>query len=253
MTLPKPALRIAFPLLVVAAWQAGVSFGLLDKFKFSSPLGIAQAFVQLNHEGVLWPSIAISITRAVVGLGIGGVTGLGLGVAVGLNRQAETVLDASFQMIRTLPHLALVPLFLIWFGLGEAPKIALVAVGSFFPLYLNTFKAVRGIEPRLLELAKVQRLGPMMLLREIIMPGALPGILVGLRYALGTAWVSLIVAEQINAQSGVGFLTMQARMFAETSVIMACLVIYAAVGIAADLLVRLIEGLSLSWHPSTSH
>ncbi|MEP9375921.1 ABC transporter permease subunit [Aquabacter sp. CN5-332] len=244
------AARAAVPVALLVAWQAAVGAGLLSKDWFSSPAGVVQAFRELNDQGILWGSVAVSLGRAFLGLFLGGLAGLATGIAVGLLRGAETALDATIQMVRTLPHLALVPLFLIWFGIGEESKVALVALGSFFPLYLNTFKAIRGIDPKLIELAKVQKLSRFQLIREIILPGAMPGILVGLRYSLGTAWLSLIVAEQLNAQSGIGFLTMQARMFAQTSVIMACLCLYALVGILADVLVRSLEKSALKWHPS---
>jgi sulfonate transport system permease protein len=206
----------------------------------------------MQADNVLLPSLAVSLARASTGLLLGGGLGLVLGLVVGLTRNAENLLDATFQMIRTLPHLALVPLFLIWFGIGEEAKIALVALGSFFPLYLNTFKAIRGIDPRLMELAHTQSMSRWQLIREIVLPGALPGIMVGLRLSIGTAWISLIVAEQMNASSGIGFLTMQARTFGQTQVIMACLVIYAVVGLAADLFVRAIERRSTAWQRSNA-
>ncbi|ALM86501.1 ABC transporter permease [Bordetella sp. N] len=239
--------RFAVPVLLLAAWQLAGSLDWIDATQLGSPWQTMLAFGQMQHDQVLLPSLGISLARAAIGLVLGGGLGLLLGVAVGLTRGAETLLDATLQMLRTLPHLALVPLFLIWFGIGEEAKVALVALGSFFPLYLNTFKAIRGIDPRLLELARIQSLTRLQLLREIVLPGALPGILVGLRLSLGAAWISLIVAEQVNANSGIGFLTMQARTFGQTDIIMACLVIYALVGLFADLLVRYAEKRSAAW------
>ncbi|MBV7482029.1 ABC transporter permease [Bordetella sp. BOR01] len=246
------ARRAAIPVLLVAAWQLAGQSGLIDAQEFSTPWDTLQAFRQMQADDVLLPSLAVSLARASTGLLLGGGLGLVLGLLVGLTRNAENLLDATFQMIRTLPHLALVPLFLIWFGIGEEAKVALVALGSFFPLYLNTFKAIRGIDPRLMELAHIQSLGRWQLIREIVLPGALPGIMVGLRLSIGTAWISLIVAEQMNANSGIGFLTMQARTFGQTAVIMACLVIYASVGLVADLLVRALEQRSSRWQRSNA-
>ncbi|OZI37945.1 hypothetical protein CAL29_06170 [Bordetella genomosp. 10] len=240
-------LRYAVPLLLVAAWQFAGGLDGTDPTRLSTPWQTLEAFGRMQHDRVLLPSLGISLARAAAGLLAGGGLGLLLGVAVGLMRGAETLLDATFQMIRTLPHLALVPLFLIWFGIGEEAKVALVALGSFFPLYLNTFKAIRGIDPRLLELARIQSLTRAQLIREIVLPGAMPGILVGLRLSLGAAWISLIVAEQVNADAGIGFLTMQARTFGQTDVIMACLAIYAAVGLLADLFVRYLEKRGAAW------
>lgn len=246
------ARRIAVPVLLVAAWQLAGQAGLIDAQEFSTPWDTLLAFRQMQSDDVLLPSLGVSLARASTGLLLGGGLGLALGLLVGLTRNAENLLDATFQMIRTLPHLALVPLFLIWFGIGEEAKVALVALGSFFPLYLNTFKAIRGIDSRLLELAHIQSLSRWQLVREIVLPGALPGIMVGLRLSIGTAWISLIVAEQMNASAGIGFLTMQARTFGQTAVIMACLVIYSLVGLAADLFVRILERRSTGWQRSNA-
>jgi len=246
-SLPKRALM---PVLLIAAWQIAGMAGLIDAQEFSTPWATLLAFRQMQADDVLISSLAVSLARASTGLLLGGALGLALGLLVGLTRNAETLLDATFQMVRTLPHLALVPLFLIWFGIGEEAKVALVALGSFFPLYLNTFKAIRAIDPKLRELAHIQDLSPWQSIREIVLPGALPGIMVGLRLSIGAAWISLIVAEQMNANSGVGFLTMQARTFGQTDVIMACLVIYAVVGLLADLVVRFLELHSTRWQRS---
>lgn len=240
--------RAAVPILLIALWQIGAATGLLSLDQFSSPWQTVLAFRDLQHDDLLLPSLGVSLARACAGLALGGGTGLLLGVVVGLTRGGETLLDATLQMVRTLPHLALVPLFLIWFGIGEEAKIALVALGSFFPLYLNTFKAIRSIDPDLMELARIQGLTPWQMLQEIVIPGALPDIMgTGLRLSIGAAWISLIVAEQVNANSGIGFLTMQARTFGQTNVIIACLVVYAVVGLLADILVRWLERASTPW------
>jgi sulfonate transport system permease protein len=152
-------------------------------------------------------------------------------------------------MVRTMPHLALVPLFILWFGIGETPKIALVALGSLFPIYLNLVAGIRGVDPKLIESARVLRLSRAELIREVILPGALPNFLVGLRYAVGVAWLSLVVGEQINADSGIGFMMMDAREFLRTDIILVGLLIYAVLGLLTDQAVRELERRTLVWRP----
>jgi sulfonate transport system permease protein len=161
----------------------------------------------------------------------------------------EEVIDAPVQMLRTLPFLALVPLFILWFGIGETPKIVLIALGSAFPIYLNLFAGIRGIEPRLVEMGRVFGLGRAGLIRNVVLPGALPSALVGLRYSLGVAWLSLVVAEQVNARAGIGYMINDARDFLRTDVILVGLVLYALLGLLADALVRLLERRLLAWRP----
>ncbi|WP_213979073.1 ABC transporter permease [Sphingomonas sp. dw_22] len=247
------AARAAVPVALVLLWQIAVSSGLLPESYASSPAGVVRALSDLNDRDVLWPSLAKSLQRAALGFLIGGGLGMVFGTIVGLSSRAETGLDATFQAFRALPHFALIPLLLIWFGIGEAPKVALIALASFFPIYLNLYKSIRGIDPRLHELAMVQKLTPWQRLTSITLPGALPGLLIGARYSLAGAWLSLIVAEQFNARSGIGFVTMQARLFSQISTIVACLFLYALIGILIDVVVRLAERNLIGWHASEAH
>jgi sulfonate transport system permease protein len=192
----------------------------------------------------------VSLQRVAIGLGIGVVAGTVLAVAAGLSRAGEDVVDAPMQMLRTLPFLALVPMFILWFGIGEVPKVALVALGTTFPIYLNLFAGIRGVDPKLLEAGRVFGLGRWGIVRHVVLPGALPSGLVGLRYALGTAWLSLVVAEQINATAGIGYLINDARDFLRTDVIVVGLLVYAILGLTADGLVRFGERRLLAWRPT---
>jgi sulfonate transport system permease protein len=153
-------------------------------------------------------------------------------------------------MVRTIPHLALVPLVILWFGIGEEAKYFLVALGTFFPVYINTVHGILGVDPKLVEMGKTYGLRRMSLIREVVLPGALPGILVGVRYSLGVAWLSLVVGETIAASSGIGFLAMDAREFMRTDVILLAIVIYASFGGLSDLIARLLERRFLRWHPN---
>ncbi len=241
--------RFASPLALVLLWQAASMSGLLSPRTLAAPSTILLTAWDLLASGQLPWHILVSLARVLAGLGIGLVAGVLLALASGLSRLGEDVVDAPVQMLRTLPFLALVPLFILWFGIGETPKIALVALGTTFPVYLNLFAGIRGVEPRLAEMGRVFGLDRRGLIRHVILPGALPSALVGLRYSLGVAWLSLVVAEQVNATAGIGYLINDARDFLRTDVILVGLVLYALLGLGADSLVRLLERRLLAWRP----
>ena len=242
--------RLLSPLAIVLAWQAASMAGLIAPRTLAAPSAVLTAAWGLLITGELGHNLLVSLARVVVGLGIGVSTGVTLAVIAGLSRLGEDVVDAPMQMLRTLPFLALVPLFILWFGIGETPKIALVALGSTFPIYLTLFAGIRGVDPKLVEAGRVFGLGRAGLVRHVILPAALPSGLVGLRYATGVAWLSLVVGEQINATAGIGYLINDARDFLRTDVIVVGLLVYALLGLAADQLVRGIELRALAWRPS---
>ncbi len=224
--------------------------GLISPRVLAAPTTILSTAWGLLESGELVTNMLVSLQRVAIGLGIGVVAGTVLAVAAGLSRAGEDVVDAPMQMLRTLPFLALVPMFILWFGIGEVPKVALVALGTTFPIYLNLFAGIRGVDPKLLEAGRVFGLGRWGIVRHVVLPGALPSGLVGLRYALGTAWLSLVVAEQINATAGIGYLINDARDFLRTDVIVVGLLVYAILGLTADGLVRFGERRLLAWRPT---
>ena len=244
-----PVRRFLSPLALVLLWQAASAAGLLPARTLASPLQILATGWGLLASGELPWHLAVSLGRVAAGLAIGLAAGAGLALVAGLSRLGEDVVDAPVQMLRTLPFLALVPLFILWFGIGETPKIALVALGTAFPIYLNLFAGIRGVEPRLAEMGRVFGLDRAGLIRHIVLPGALPSALVGLRYSLGVAWLSLVVAEQVNAGAGIGYLINDARDFLRTDVILVGLLLYALLGLGADALVRTLERRALAWRP----
>ena len=209
-----------------------------------------KAFWALARSGELWQHVKISTLRAFAGFAIGGGLGLALGLATGTWRRAETLLDTSLQMLRNIPPLALIPLVILWFGIEESAKLFLVALGVFFPVYLNTFHGIRNVDRDLVEMGKSYGLSGWALYRDVILPGALPSILVGVRFSLGFMWVILIVAETISAQSGIGYMTMNAREFLQTDVVLVGILLYALLGKLADLLARGLERAGLRWHPA---
>jgi sulfonate transport system permease protein len=244
------ALSWLIPVLLVLAWELAAQGGFLSPQVLPAPSKIVRTAIKLASSGSLLNDLGVSLLRAAAGFAIGGSIGFALGVLVGFSRIAEAVVDRSVQMIRAIPFLALLPLVIVWLGVGEAEKVFLVALGVTIPIYINTTLGIRQIDPKLVELGRVQGLSTLQLIRRIILPGALPSILTGVRYALATAWLALVVAETIGAQSGIGFLAMDAREFLRTDVIVLTIVIYALIGVAADTLARWLERRFLAWHPN---
>ena len=242
--------RWAVPLLALCAWQAGASAGLIPETVLPSPASVAAAAWRLTLTGELPVNVWISFLRALAGLAVGGAFGFAFGLANGLSRISEALSDTTLQMIRNVPHLALIPLVIVWFGIDESAKLFLVSLGVFFPIYANTLHGVRSVDPQLIEMAASYGMSRTALIRRVILPGAMPSIFVGLRYALGVMWLTLIVAETIAAQSGVGYMAMQAREFMMTDVVVLSILIYALFGKAADSIARALERRFLPWHPT---
>jgi sulfonate transport system permease protein len=238
------------PLVLVVSWEVLAQAGWLSPQVLPAPSKVLRTAFRLAVSGSLLGDLGVSMLRAATGFAIGGGVGFALGTLVGFSRLGEALIDRSVQMIRAIPFLALLPLVIVWFGVGEAEKIFLVSLGVSFPIYINTTLGIRQVDPKLLELGRVQGLGTWQLIRRIILPGALPSILTGVRYALATAWLALVVAETIGAQSGLGFLAMDAREFLRTDVIVLTIVIYALIGVAADSIARVLERRLLAWHPN---
>ncbi|WP_327045096.1 ABC transporter permease [Microbispora sp. NBC_01189] len=239
--------RWVSPVVVVLLWQAASGSGLLPARSLAAPSRIAATALDLVRSGTLPTAIAVSLERVLLGFAAGAAAGVVLALVAGLSRAGENAVDPIMQMLRALPFFGLIPLFILWFGIGEAPKVLLVALAVSFPLYLNTFSGIRGVDGKLAELARTLRLGRAALVRHIVLPGALPQTLVGLRQSLGVAWLALIVAEQVNADAGLGYLINDAREFLRTDVIVVGLLVYSALGLLTDALVRLLERRALGW------
>ena len=238
----------AVPALVLVLWQVAARVGLIAPQVLPAPSSVAASALDLARNGDLFIHLGVSLLRAATGFAIGGTIGLALGILVGFSPLAQALLDRSIQMVRAIPFLAMLPLVIVWFGVGEAAKIFLVALAVLFPIYINTMLGIRQIDPKLMELAKVIGLNRSAVVRRIILPGAMPSILTGVRYALAHAWLALVIAETLATTKGIGFLAMDAREFLQTNVILLTIIIYAIVGVVADALVRLLEARFLSWH-----
>ncbi|SFD66190.1 aliphatic sulfonate ABC transporter permease SsuC [Paracidovorax konjaci] len=237
------------PVALIAAWQVASAQGWLSSRVLPAPSDVLKAAWVLAESGELWTHVKVSAGRALTGLAIGGGLGLLLGLLTGSLRWAETLLDSTVQMVRNIPALALIPLVILWFGIDESAKLFLIAVSVFFPIYLNTFHGIRNVDPGLIEMGRTYGLSRWQLYREVILPGSLSSILVGLRFSLGLMWVILIVAETISAQAGIGYLTMNAREFLQTDVVLVGILLYALLGKLADVFARGLEHWWLRWHP----
>jgi sulfonate transport system permease protein len=248
--LAKRALPWVVPILLLMVWQWASSAGILPSRFLPSPRAVVSSFIALSVSGELWLHVRVSTLRALSGFVVGGGLGLVLGLLTGSLHWAETLLDTTIQMVRNIPPLALIPLVILWFGIDESAKLFLVALGVFFPVYINTFHGIRSVDRGLLEMGRTYGLSGWPLYREIILPGALPSILVGVRFSLGLMWVILIVAETISARSGIGYMTMNAREFMQTDVMVVGILLYAILGKLADLLAKGLERYWLRWNPA---
>jgi sulfonate transport system permease protein len=238
------------PLAIVASWQAAVSSGLLSTHVLPAPSDVIAAGVRLAKSGELLRNMWVSTWRAMVGFLIGGGIGFAFGLANGLSRRCEAIFDSTLQMVRNIPHLALIPLVILWFGIDETAKIFLVALGVFFPIYINTQHGIRTVDPQLIEMGRIYGMTTRELFLRVLLPGALPSIFVGVRFGLGIMWLTLIVAETIAASSGIGYMAMQAREFLLLDVVVLSILIYALLGKAADSAARILERITLAWHPA---
>jgi sulfonate transport system permease protein len=236
------------PVSLLLLWEAAARGGLIAPQVLPAPSKVFDTAWDLIRTGDLAVHLGVSLLRAVAGFVIGGTIGLVLGVTVGFSPLAQALFDRSIQMIRAIPFLAMLPLVIVWFGVGEAAKIFLVALAVLFPMYINTMLGIRQIDPKLMELAKVIGLDWKAVVRRIVLPGAMPSILTGVRYALAHAWLALVIAETLATTKGIGFLAMDAREFLQTNVIVLTIVIYAIIGVLADVLVRRLEAHFLAWH-----
>ncbi|MGM9923595.1 MAG: ABC transporter permease [Bacillus sp. (in: firmicutes)] len=244
-------LRGAFlPVLVVVLWQTLSSLGLLPEQLFSSPLLIAASFIELIQSGEMAKHLQISLTRAALGFVLGGTLGLLVGVIVGMNKKSEEYLNPSIQMLRTVPLLVITPLFIMWFGFGELSKVLLIALGAFFPLYLQTFLGMRNVDKKLYDVALIFEYSRMEKVMKLMIPAALPNILLGIRLALSAAWMCLVVAELLGADRGVGFMIQDARSFMQTDIVFVGIIIFAVAGKLSDSIVRFFEEHLLKWQDS---
>jgi sulfonate transport system permease protein len=235
------------PLALLALWSAGSAAGWLDSRTLSAPWTVVTTAGDLIESGRLQENLIVSARRAGLGLAVGTVIGVVLALAAGLSRWGEAILDGPVQIKRAVPAVALIPLLILWLGIGEQMKVITIVLGVFVPVYLHTHNGLRTIDSRYVELGESLRLRPATFLRRIVLPGALPGFLLGMRFAVVGAWLSLVVVEQINSTSGIGYMMELARQYGQTDIIIVGLVLYGLLGLLSDGAVRLAQRRALSW------
>jgi sulfonate transport system permease protein len=235
------------PLLLLTVWTAGSATGLLDERVLSAPWTVVSTTGELIESGRLQANLLTSVQRVALGLGFGVVLGTALALVSGLSRWGEAVIDGPVQIKRAIPALALMPLLILWLGIGEVMKVSTITLGVFVPIYIHTHNGLRGIDSRYVELAETVRLSRRAFIRRVVLPGALPGFLLGMRFAVTTGWLFLVVVEQINSTSGIGYMMELARTYGQTDIIIVGLVVYGALGLLSDGAVRLIQRKASSW------
>jgi sulfonate transport system permease protein len=248
--IPRTLIKAISPLVLLLLWYVASSVGWLSKNTLAPPQDVIAKAGELIKSGELQEAILASAQRVGLGLLIGLTAALVAALISGLFKVGEDIIDAPLQMLRTVPVVGLIPLLIIWFGIGDEPKLILIALGVFFPLYLNLFAGIRGTDPTLIEAGRTLGLSRFGLVRNVVLPAAVPNGLVGLRYSIGVSWLILVFAETINATTGIGFLINNAREFFETDTIVLCLVLYAILGLIADVIVRYLERVLLAWRPT---
>ncbi|MEV4398244.1 ABC transporter permease subunit [Nonomuraea sp. NPDC049607] len=241
------ALRATGPVLLLAAWYAATATGALTQDVLAGPQDVVDTFGELWADGQLPEALRVSVTRAGLGLLLGASTGLALGVVSGFTRLGEELVDSSMQALRAIPFLALTSLFIVWFGIEEASKILLIGVACTFPMYINVSSGVRNVDRKVVEAARSFGLGRLAVAREVVLPGALPSIFAGLRLSTTLSVIALIAAEEINVTAGLGYLMARATDYLRTDILALCVLLYAVIGLAADLALRLAERVTMPW------
>ena len=248
--LPYRTISWTVPVLLLLAWELLARAGVIASNVLPAPSSVGVTAWHLTETGELPRHLWESLKRAAAGLAIGGSIGLVLGVLTGFSRLFDALIDRNIQIIRAIPFLAILPLVMVWFGVGESGRYFLVALGTLFPIYLNTVLGIRQVDPKLLEMGRVIGLPKLQLVRTVVLPGALPSILLGVRLALTNAWLALVIAETVGAPAGIGYMATNAREFLQTDVIVLVIVLYALIGLSTDLIARALERRLLAWHPN---
>lgn len=233
--------------LLLVVWSVGIVTGFIDPRTLPAPWTIAQTLWEYWEAGQLQGHLQASMTRAALGFGVGLAVGLALAIVSGLSRLGEGLIDGPVQVNRATPGLAMMPLLILWFGIGEDMKIITIALGVMVPIYMHTHNGLRSIDKRYIELAESQKVSRWQFIRHVIVPGSLPGLFLGLRFAVLGAWLALIVVEQYNATEGIGYMMTLAATYGQTEVVIGGLVVYAVLGLALDGVVRGLERFALRW------
>jgi len=244
---PAVGLRLALPLVILLSWEAVARTGLVPAYNFPPPSAVLATLVALARSGVMFTHLSISALRVLCGFLIGAGAGTILGALTGFSAKWRDVLDGTVQSLRSIPIIAWVPLFILWLGIDEAPKICLIAIGAFFPVYLNLHTALRGVDRKLVEVGRANRMTGWRLVRRVMLPSALPSYFVGLRTGLSLSWMFVAAAELLGASSGIGYLLLEAQNLGRPAVVIASMILFGLCGKATDLVLAAASARLLNW------
>lgn len=235
------------PVILLVIWQIAGSLGWIGPNLLPTPYAIVRQFFRLVVSGEMLDHFRISFIRAMLGFVLGGLAGFLLGISTGLGKIVERTLDPSLQMLRTVPLLSLIPLFILWFGIGEFSKTLMISLGAFFPVYVNTFLGIRSVDMKLFEVSRIFQFSKWQQIHKVIIPAVLPNILLGVRLSLGVSWLVLVVAEMMGTSAGIGYMIQDARAYSQTDVVFIGIIIFAIIGKLSDSIVRVLEKRWLRW------
>ncbi|MER1986450.1 MAG: ABC transporter permease [Solibacillus sp.] len=247
-----PFISLTLPVLLIVAWYTVTASGMIPSYQLPSPAAVLAKISSLAADGSLWSHIGITLYRVLLGSFIGASIAVLLGSLVGFYNKAERLFDPMIQAFKSIPSLAWVPLFILWMGIGEPSKIALIAVGVFFPVYLNIVSGILNVDRKLIEVGKVYGFSHFELVRRIIFPASLPSFFTGLRSGLGLGWMFVVAAELMGASQGLGYLLVIGQNSASPDIIIASILLFAVIGKLTDWVIKIVEIKVLSWRDTTA-
>lgn len=240
-------MRFLVPIALLVAWFVATSTGAIKSYQLASPQAVLAELNDLVSRGLLWTDLGASLERVAIGFGLAALLAIVLGSLVGASRTAEELLDPTLQALRSVPSLAWVPLLLLWLGIGETAKIVLVAIGAFFPVYVALASAIRNVDRKLVEVARILGVNGLPFIARVLLPAALPQLLVGLRIGLTQAWLFLVAAELLGASRGLGFLLTDGQQIARTDEILVAILAFAICGKLSESGMRWLERRLVGW------
>jgi sulfonate transport system permease protein len=244
---PDIRLRLILPLAILVAWEAVARIGIVPAYNFPPPTAVMSTLIELARNGVMFKHLGVSALRVLLGFLIGAGFATALGALTGFSTKWREVFDGTVQSLRSIPIIAWVPLFILWLGIDEAPKICLIAIGAFFPVYLNLFTGLRGVDRKLIEVGRANRMTGWRLVRCVMLPSALPSYFVGLRTGLGLSWMFVAAAELLGASSGIGYMLLEAQNLGRPAVVIASMILFGVCGKTTDLVLAGLSGQLLHW------
>jgi sulfonate transport system permease protein len=244
---PSFALKLVLPVTILILWEAVARSGLVPAYNFPPPSAVLGTLFELARNGVMFTHLSVSALRVLCGFLIGAGAGTVLGALTGFSTRWHDLLDGTVQSLRSIPIIAWVPLFILWLGIDEAPKICLIAIGAFFPVYLNLYTALRGVDRKLIEVGRANRMTGWRLVRRVMLPSALPTYFVGLRTGLSLSWMFVAAAELLGASSGIGYMLLEAQSLGRPAVVIASMILFGICGKSTDLLLVAASTRLLHW------